>query len=299
VRSIFMYPLCMQEYLNAIGATKMCEAYLSASPSKPLASAIHGALLQHWLHFMVIGGMPEAVSTYVQSKDLLQVQQVQTDLITAMQADFAKYKTRLSAINILAIFNSVLRQQGDKYTYTKSGTDLNTATLKQGLQLLMQAGIVIHAVHSNANGIPLAAEINEKKKRFFIFDTGLYLRLLGINIVDILQSKTLDTVNKGALAELFVGLELMKAQFTYQEAQLFYWQREALNSNAQVDFVIQKGTSILPIEVKSGTKGSMQSLYLFLKEKGVKKGIRTSMENFAKLDGVDVVPIYAIGGWVK
>lgn len=76
-------------------------------------------------------------------------------------------------------------------------------------------------------------------------------------------------------------------------AQLFYWQREQRGGQAEIDYLIENGTNILPIEVKAGTRGAMQSLYRFIEEKNVEKGIRTSLENFGKIDRIDIYPIYA------
>ncbi|MDR1763346.1 MAG: DUF4143 domain-containing protein, partial [Dysgonamonadaceae bacterium] len=100
-------------------------------------------------------------------------------------------------------------------------------------------------------------------------------------------------VNKGSIAELYVGLELIKSSANDAFPQLYNWVREAKNSNAEVDYLIQKSNKIIPIEVKSGTKGSMQSLHLFMKEKNSEYGIRTSLENFGKYDKIKVVPLYA------
>jgi predicted AAA+ superfamily ATPase len=101
-------------------------------------------------------------------------------------------------------------------------------------------------------------------------------------------------INKGNIAEMFVGLELIKNYSPYQQLDLFYWQREATNSQAEVDYVIQKQTRIIPVEVKSGTKGAMQSLYLFLKEKNVESGIRISLENFSTMNKVHIFPLYGV-----
>ena len=95
------------------------------------------------------------------------------------------------------------------------------------------------------------------------------------------------------MAELFVGLELLKNGSCYERKDLFYWQREAKNSQAEVDYVIQKKDKIVPIEVKAGTKGAMQSLYLFLEEKKkIEMGVRISMENFSAMDKVMIYPLY-------
>jgi predicted AAA+ superfamily ATPase len=101
-------------------------------------------------------------------------------------------------------------------------------------------------------------------------------------------------VNKGNIAELYVGLELLKNQSCYTKKDLYYWQRDAKNSQAEIDYVIQKNESILPIEVKAGTKGAMQSMHIFLTEKRSTLGIRVSLENFGKLDNIQIMPLYAI-----
>jgi predicted AAA+ superfamily ATPase len=92
---------------------------------------------------------------------------------------------------------------------------------------------------------------------------------------------------------------LSKASSCYEQPQLYYWHREALNSSAEVDYVIQQGEKIIPIEVKSGSSGKMQSLHLFLNEKKSTYGIRTSLENFAQYDKIKVYPLYAIGNLIN
>jgi hypothetical protein len=115
-----------------------------------------------------------------------------------------------------------------------------------------------------------------------------------LNIQDILFEDDFNVVNKGNIAELYVGLELLKASSCYQHHNLYYWHREALNSNAEVDYLIQKGQEIVPVEVKSGTKGSMQSLFLFLKEKRRPYGIRFSLENFSTYGQIRSYPLYSV-----
>ena len=127
-----------------------------------------------------------------------------------------------------------------------------------------------------------------------LIDTGLLLKLLDLNVGEIILSDDFRVINKGNLAEMFVGLELIKYQSPYKRTNLYYWHREAKSSNAEVDYLIVKNNKILPIEVKSGTKGSMQSLFIFLKEKRISKGIRLSLENFSSYDKVDVYPLYAV-----
>ncbi|MCR5620296.1 MAG: DUF4143 domain-containing protein, partial [Treponema sp.] len=101
-------------------------------------------------------------------------------------------------------------------------------------------------------------------------------------------------INKGAVAESFIGTELMKAAPVYEKSELYCWHREEAGSNAEVDYVIQKGNEIIPVEVKASKKGSMQSLRQFLSLKKRPYGIRTSLENFCEYGDIQVYPLYAI-----
>jgi len=168
------------------------------------------------------------------------------------------------------------------------------ANYVQALDLLEMAGLVIPVTHSAANGIPLGAEINPKNRRVIPCDTGIFLHILGIDKSEILLAKDFQTVNRGALAEIFVGLELLKNAGNHARRQLYFWSREKAQSSAQIDYLIQRGSAIIPIEVKSGIQGGMKSLNIFMKEKNISRGIRTSLENFARKETFDVYPLYAV-----
>jgi Holliday junction resolvase-like predicted endonuclease len=127
-----------------------------------------------------------------------------------------------------------------------------------------------------------------------VYDTGIFQRMMGLDLEDFLLSKKFDAINRGNLAEQFVGLELIKSESCYQNPSLYYWHREAKSSNAEVDYVIPISQKIVPVEVKAGTKGSMQSLFLFLQEKKLNRGIRISNENFSVYGSIEVYPLYAI-----
>jgi predicted AAA+ superfamily ATPase len=294
VRSIYMYPLSFDEFLLAYHENKLIEALNKANVSKPLSELVHQKLVNYYKKFLVIGGMPEAVSIYITNKDLLEVQRILNDLYISIQADFAKYKTRVPPARLLEVFNAIAKQVGNKFTYSYPNATLNNLQIKEAIELLKMAGLVYGVTHSAANGIPLGAEINPKKTKLLVFDTGIFQRILGLYIADLLISNDFNVTNKGNIAELYVGLEFIKAVDCYEKTDLYYWQREAKNSQAEVDYVCQFGNTIVPIEVKAGTKGSMQSLYLFLKEKNLSQGFRLSLENFSVLNEVKILPIYAV-----
>ncbi len=299
VRSLFLYPISFNEFLLAHNEERLLEKTKEASAFLPLPELLHQKLISYYKKFLIIGGMPEAVKSYVIHKDLLEVQRILDDLIISLQADFTKYKKRIEPIKIAEVFSNVVLQQGEKFTYTYPNATLNNQQIKEILQLLEMAGLVHFVTHTAANGIPLGAEINPKKRKIILFDTGIYQRILKLDISQLLTLDNLSVINKGNIAELSVGLELIKNQSPYEKTNLYYWQRESKNSQAEIDYVIQKGETILPIEVKAGTKGAMQSMFLFLEEKNKQKGIRISLENFGTMDKIDIYPLYGVWNLMK
>lgn len=238
--------------------------------------------------------MPEVVASYVQHNDINRCGQVLDDLITSLKADFAKYKKQVPFLRIAEVFDSVVQQAGGKFIYTKAATEANHKQIREAVDLLIMAGLVIPVTHTAANGLPLGAEANPKKRKMLLLDTGIFQRLLGLQISEILFEDDFDTINKGAIAEQYVGLELLKSASCYRQEDLYFWHREARSSNAEVDYVIQQKENIVPIEVKSGKKGSMQSLFLFLAEKKSPVGIRFSLENYSAYQNIEVFPLYAV-----
>jgi predicted AAA+ superfamily ATPase len=294
IRSMFMYPFAFDEFLDAMGDGMLIDAYRKASPAKPLMEPVHNQLVNRLKMFLIIGGMPEAVSEYVKNGDLLRCQRILNDLIITFRNDFAKYKKRVPALRINEVFESVANQSEGKFVYEHAGTGVSHVQIKQALDLLIMAGLVYPVTHTSANGIPLGAEVNPKVRRMILFDTGLFQRILNLDVAQLLISDDFKAINRGSLAEIFVGLELLKGASCYDMKQLYYWQREKKQSNAQVDYLIQKREEIIPIEVKAGTKGTMQSLRLFMEEKKIEPGVRTSLENFGKYENIEVYPLYAI-----
>ena len=245
--------------------------------------------------------MPEAVSQYVRKRDLLSGELILNDLITVLKTDFAKYRKRTPFLLLNEVFESVMRQTEGKFVYERAAPGTPNTAVKQALDLLIMAGLVHPVTHTAANGVPLGAEANRKFRRIIPCDTGIFLHTLGLRS-EILPAADFSAINRGSLAEIFCGLELLKASSCYTQQELFCWQRSAgsglSHGNAQVDFLVQKG-GIIPIEVKSGTQGGMQSLRLFMKEKNIKRGVRTSLENFGRYEDIDIYPLYAIGNVVR
>jgi predicted AAA+ superfamily ATPase len=242
--------------------------------------------------------MPEVVAAYSEGSSLLDCQQILDDLTNTLYDDFAKYKEKVPVSRLREVFNAVINQTGGKFVLSNVH-ELNNLQIKECLELFEMAGLIYPVTHTAATGLSLGAEINAKNRKFMLFDPGIYQRYLRLDLSRILHADNFDNINKGALAELFVASELKKATPSNSPTELYYWRREKDGSSAEVDFVVQRGEDILPVEVKSGTKGSMQSMFLFLKEKKRQYGIRSSLENFGTFDNVMIYPLYAVSNIIK
>jgi uncharacterized protein len=294
IHSMFMYPLSFNEFLKAAGQDSLLKIKQSSNSNNRLDEVFHNKLKEMFIKFLIIGGMPEVVSTYLKMDDITKTQRVLDDIIISLEDDFAKYSERVNIARLKDVFMSILYQTGNKFNITGSSESGNFQQKKEALEMLVMAGLCYKVYHSSANGIPLAAEKNLKKFKLIFFDTGILQRSLLLKLGDFLVADSLEMINKGNIVEQYVGLEYLKACHRFTKPELFYWQREKYGSSAEVDYLIEKNNKIIPIEVKSGIQGKMQSLFMFLKLKKQTTGIRTSLENFNSYSNIDVYPVYAI-----
>ena len=299
VSSLYMYPFNFSEFLSACGYETLDNEIKQHVLLTPISEMYHTKAIELFKTFLLVGGMPEAVAKYVETGNILDAQNVLSDLITTLKDDFQKYRNRIPSLRLNSVFNGITNQIGQKVIYSNLSKEYNISQIKECIDLLRMAGLIFPIFHSSGNGIPLGAEINLKKQKLMFFDTGIFLKLSGLDYTNIIIGSNLEIVNKGKVAEMFAALELQKGSPINAESQLFFWQRESKSSSAEVDFLIQKGNKIIPIEIKSGTSGKMQSLHLFLKEKILDYGIRCSLENFGIIQNeigktIQIYPLYAI-----
>ncbi len=299
IRSLYLYPFSFREFLIAFNERALVQLIDKFSVEKPLSDPVHYKLKQYLVRYITIGGMPEVVSSYVTGGSLLDCQSILEELTNSLYDDFSKYKSRVPGTRLREAFSSVIMQTGSKFVLSQIESQANRLQLKESLELLEQAGIIFPVVHSSSNGIPLGAQTNDKFRKYLIFDTGIFQRFLNLDLSELFLNTEISLVNKGVIAELFAGLELIKSQPNNQASSLFYWQREKRGSQAEVDYVIEIGNVIVPVEVKSGIKGKMQSLRIFMEEKKCKFGIRSSLENFNRMGNINIVPLYAVGALLK
>lgn len=299
IRSIYLYPFSFSEFLIAFNERSLVQLIDKFIIDKPLSEPVHKKFKQYLIRYITIGGMPEVVASYINGASLLACQGILEELTNSLYDDFSKYKSKVPATRLREVFSSVVMQTGSKFILSQIESQANRLQLKESLEMLEQAGIIFPVVHSSSNGIPLDAQANDKFKKYLLFDTGIFQRFLNLDLSELYLNTEISLVNKGVIAELYAGLELIKNQPNNQASTLYYWQREKKGSQAEVDYVIELGANIVPIEVKSGIKGKMQSLRIFMEEKKSKFGIRTSLENFARMEKINIIPLYTIGAIYK
>ena len=294
IRSLHMYPFSYDEFIRATGASMLAGELKNCLPEKPLSDALHHKCKRLLIDFLLIGGMPEVVAKYVETNSFLECEAILEDITQTFYSDFAKYKHRANVSLLQEVFGAIIEQTGGKFTYSKASKTANHLQIKECVDLLEMAGLIYPVTHTSANGLPLSAGTNRKYRKYLIFDTGIYQRFLRLNLSALLDDEKLVQINRGALAELFAGLEIKKAPPANSPLSLYYWVREKMDSNAEVDYLVQQNENIIPVEVKANTKGSMQSMFQFLKEKNQPYGIRVSMENFGIYQNIKVFPLYAV-----
>ena len=293
VTSRFLYPMTFPEFLRALGEGALADLVNEADFDHPLDTVFHERLVDRYRTYLLVGGMPEAVSAYAASGDLLAASGILDDLLQDFRDDFAKYRRRVPSQRLDETFRSAAAQTGGRFACATVSAETKSTAILSALFLLEKAGLVYRARETPAAGLPLGAQADDRRFKALLCDTGLCQRLLGLRLGEELLRSPADLVNKGPLAELAAGLALVAAQDSRSRPELFYWQRASRAANAEVDYVVAAGSRIVPVEVKAGTRGSMQSLRLFLKEKGLPFGVRLSLENFGRLPDVRILPLYA------
>jgi hypothetical protein len=316
IHSMYMFPMTFDEFLLANGEQLLLDARGQANIDAPLPMPLHEKLIGLMRTFMLVGGMPESVVKWVQTHDFLQCQEVQDDIITGYEADFPKYKKKVDPQLLIATMKSAATQATKKFVYSRVPGEYKTAEVKKALDLLIKAGVLVPVTHSSGNGLPLGDEADESIRKILLLDTGLMLRLLNMTMGDtsaitaqILTATAADLVNKGPMAEMLAGLELLHYLTPNLHHDLYYWVRQAKNSTAEIDYLLSRDMKVLPFEVKAGVQGGMKSLWDFMREKKLEQAVRCSLENFGKFDYIDaeaegairhveVYPLYALSQFV-
>jgi predicted AAA+ superfamily ATPase len=278
VSYLHLEPLSFEEFLLARGQGMLYNYLLNFHSHEEIPEAIHTQFLSLFKEYILVGGMPAVVSSWLEEPSVLMVHQLQNDLLATYRDDFAKYGRRIASDKLDEIMMSVPKRVGQKYVYSKVNPSLNGQIVKQILFLFNKARICHRVSGCSANGVPLASEIKEKYFKEVFLDTGLCSAALGLNYLQIQSIGELSIINKGAIAEQVVGQMLRTISPFYVEPALYYWHRDAEGASAEIDYVIQHGNQVIPIEVKAGSTGSLKSLHLFMESKEKEIAIRINSD---------------------
>jgi len=303
IEFLHLQPMSFEEFVAATESEALVDYLKTWSLAQPPSEAVAKKLLELVRRYFFVGGMPEAVGAYAERKDLLEVQRIQTALVETVQADFGKYGPRRLQELMRKTYRHIAENVGRKIKFVNISREERSADVRRALELLALSRVVHPVVHTSANGLPLGAGRDERHFKALFLDIGLVNRLCGLDLVG---AEELITVNEGALAEQFVGQQLLCGAPVFEDPQLFYWAREARNANAEVDFVISRNQEILPVEVKAGKSGTLRSTFQFLLEKRRNRAVRFHTGSPAleevKLPGEEgttvqllSLPLYAVG----
>jgi len=283
-------PLSFEDFLMAQGEGVLLDWIRSASVREAIPSPIHHRCLTLMKVYWLIGGMPEVVAHYAEHQDFHEVENIKQNILQSYQDDFHKYG-RVKQIPLLRrVFKTLPGLMGQKIKYSHLDPDSKSVQVKEALDYLNLAKVIHLVFHSHSTGLPLRAQLDHKIFKAIFLDIGLLCSALGLSHLSIIHAPDWAWVNRGSLAEQFIGQTLFQLFPTYQMPELYYWVREQAQSSAELDYVWQYENQIIPIEVKAGKTGRLKSLHYFIHEKHWPFAVRFNADKPSILDDKVKIP---------
>ncbi len=289
-------PMSFQEFLWATGQSFLDQKLSSFE----FSDEIHEAAIKALKDYYYVGGMPEAVKVYSETKSLVQMRSIQEQIIQTYQADFPKYNKRIDVRRISRIFNAIASFVGEKTIYSKLDAESSSRDIKRVVELLIDSRVILQCNHSDANQVPLEGESDSRIFKPYFIDIGLLNSILRLD-VDTIDTEFKNNFNtKGLIAEQYVAQHLNFFDGARRDPRLYYHLKDKGTQKAEIDFLIENKTEIYPLEVKSSAKGHLKSLLYFSNAKLSRISIKVSLAKF----GVDhdfgdnsklvSLPLYAV-----
>lgn len=294
IEYLYLNPCSFEEYLQNATGEETLSIIQSTSITDLPQQAVHNKLLEYVKNYMIVGGMPEALDTFIEQTDYKRVERVQSAILQTYRDDFGKYATHTQQGYMQTLYDKAPGLCGTQIAYHKIDPEARSRELKKAILLLEYADLIKRIMHTSATALPFATTVNEKKFKLQFLDVGLVQHASGMS-TQLLFESDLKKLNDGQLAEQFVGQHLIAHQNPFITPQLYFWARDQRNANAEIDFVIHVGGEIIPIEVKSGPTGKLKSLQIFMSERQSKLGIKVSTAPLSLEGSVLNVPFYLIG----
>ena len=279
VSYLHMGPMTFTEFLRGCGRENLAKRiaafeWPSDGNTPAFDPALHALALEALQTYLFVGGMPEAVAEYAESGRLRAVSAIHADIVETFRDDFRKYAARRDLTRMLRVFNFAARHAGRKVKYSNVSEGEPSATIRRDVELLAMAQVVAKVTHSHCAGLPLQAHLKERAFKLIFLDVGLMNAICGLGWETLAGDGEDALVNAGAVAEQFVGQHLQHLLAQRVNRELVYWLREGRSNNAEVDYVVEFGGRIVPIEVRAGRAGAMKSLHQFVAEKNVELAVR-------------------------
>lgn len=284
VNLLDIYPLNFEEFLEATDPA-LYAYYGSIQKGQQIEEIFHNRLMEVYNNYLIIGGMPECVSSWSRHKDPAKVSQIQRELIEVYENDFSKYNGRVNSGRILMVFRSIVSQlakPNEKFMYGAVREGGRARDFEEAIEWLVSAGMLNRVYNVSRMEHPLSAFDKLDQFKLFVFDTGLLKHMAGIDNSTILL-KT-DYQFKGPLTENYV-LQQLRGQF--EIAPRYY-----SDKNSEIDFVLQNGSDIIPVEVKGGEDKSAPSFKRYIAEYLPEYALRFSRRGYRKDGAITNLPLY-------
>ena len=284
VNLLDIHPLTFDEFLDATDAT-LFSYYESIQKEQQIEEIFHNRLLEAYNNYLIIGGMPECVSSWVKYKDPAKVSQIQRELIEIYENDFSKHNGKVNSGRILMVFRSIVSQlakPNEKFMYGAVREGGRARDFEEAIEWLVSAGMLSRVYNVSKMEHPLSAFDKLDQFKLFVFDTGLLKHMAGIDNSAILLKS--DYQFKGPLTENYV-LQQLRGQFEVEP-------RYFSDKNNEIDFVLQYGTEIIPIEAKGGEDKSAPSFKKYIADHQPDHAIRFSKRGYRKDGYITNLPLY-------
>nr|WP_320947199.1 ATP-binding protein [Bacteroides intestinalis] len=284
-----LYPLTFFEFLDALGQEKLKR--LLKSKDWELISAFHSKLQEYLRLYYYVGGMPEVVSSFITDKDLTKVRRLQQNILDAYDRDFSKHAPLFEVPRIRMVWKSIaaqLSKENRKFIYGQLKEGVRAKDFEIAIEWLRDAGLIYRVNRVKKGQMPLSAYEDFSAFKLFMLDTGLMCAVSNLPAQTLLDGNTLFSDYKGALTEQYV-LQQLEA---IKELSIYYWSSD--NSRGEIDFLLQYGADIIPVEVKAEENLQSKSLRAFVERNPGLHGVRFSMSDHREQDWLTNYPLYSI-----
>lgn len=287
VNILEIYPLGFDEFLAAVDEM-LYEYYCTIRKSQGIEEIFHTRLTEAYNNYLIIGGMPECVSSWTKHKDPVRISQIQRELIEIYENDFSKHNGKVNSGRILMVFRSIVTQlakPNEKFMYGAVRDGARARDFEEAIEWLVSAGMLNRVFNVSKAEHPLSAFDRQGQFKLFMFDTGLLKAMAGIDNSAILLKSGYQF--KGPLTENYV-LQQLRGRFDVEP-------RYFSDNNSEIDFLIQNGTEIIPVEVKGGEDKSAPSFKKYINKYSPKHALRFSKRGYRTDGNITNVPLYLAG----